>query len=227
MARPRKNEGEGPGTLERIVSAAADVFLRQGYGAAGMRQIAARAGIRESSLYHHVENKERLFALIIERAARRLETALPEMAQIEAGLARFGLRGFLHRGIGRFFERLGEPGVAEAARLIIAEAGRCQAAAHALQAFLEQPAQAVRLILGRAAARGQLAPSRYTLQLDALARLYQGAFFARVVTCLVAEAPDCAACEGEAVILCDAFCDLLAAPGGTEAQAAATRRDGL
>jgi TetR/AcrR family transcriptional regulator, cholesterol catabolism regulator len=61
MARvntPQESE-ESP-TLDRVLSAAAELFRTRGYAATTTREIAARLGIQKASLYYHISSKEDL-----------------------------------------------------------------------------------------------------------------------------------------------------------------------
>lgn len=49
----------------RLLSSAEDVFLRQGYGAAKLDDIAGRAGISKKTIYKMVSSKAELFAAVI------------------------------------------------------------------------------------------------------------------------------------------------------------------
>ena len=52
-------------TPDRIRAAAIELFAEQGFAATGIREIAGRAGISSSVLYHHVANKEQLLVEIM------------------------------------------------------------------------------------------------------------------------------------------------------------------
>ena len=54
--------------LESVLLAAAEEFLERGYDAARIGHVATAAGLSKSSLYHHVEGKEQLLQLGLERA---------------------------------------------------------------------------------------------------------------------------------------------------------------
>ncbi len=73
----------GARTRERILQAASDLFLEQGYHGTSMRQVAELAGVTPSSIYNHVANKESLFTeLLGERLPHR---ALADaLAQVNA-----------------------------------------------------------------------------------------------------------------------------------------------
>ena len=49
-----------PKNFERVLDAAATLFLDVGYDAASMQQLADRLGLHKSSLYHYVDSKEDL-----------------------------------------------------------------------------------------------------------------------------------------------------------------------
>ncbi|MEM9749261.1 MAG: TetR/AcrR family transcriptional regulator [Actinomycetota bacterium] len=68
--------------LESVLIAAADEFLLRGYDAARIGHIAAAAGLSKSSLYHHVEGKEQLLALGIDRALAGLERCFAEARRL-------------------------------------------------------------------------------------------------------------------------------------------------
>ena len=47
-------------TFDKIMVAAADVFVESGYGGARMDEIAKRAGVNKATIYYNVGNKETL-----------------------------------------------------------------------------------------------------------------------------------------------------------------------
>jgi AcrR family transcriptional regulator len=54
------------GSLDRILTAAANIFARFGFRRASMGQIAEEAGLTRQALYHHYANKEALFRAVVE-----------------------------------------------------------------------------------------------------------------------------------------------------------------
>lgn len=60
---------------EAIVSAAAKVFLEQGYGAASMDQIAGQAGVSKQTIYSHFGAKDALFEEIVRGKCAQLMSA--------------------------------------------------------------------------------------------------------------------------------------------------------
>ncbi len=79
VGRPRAASAapEGP-VREAILSAARTLFREQGFAATSTRQIAARVGLRQPSLFHYFPTKE---AILRELA---LDTVTPVLAFIEA-----------------------------------------------------------------------------------------------------------------------------------------------
>src|SRR3954465_1690457 len=71
-------EAAAPTTRARILAEALDLFAQSGYGGASMRELARRAGIRESSLYNHFAGKAAILEAIVSEhgpasSASRLE----------------------------------------------------------------------------------------------------------------------------------------------------------
>lgn len=56
---------DSPGR-RRVLDAAADQFVRHGYAGTTLRQIAADAGIKAGSIYHHFDSKEALFIAVLD-----------------------------------------------------------------------------------------------------------------------------------------------------------------
>lgn len=75
MARPKKQEGQPP-TWDRVLDAAEEAFASQGYAAASVNEIAARAGIRGPSLLYHFGSKESLYREVLRRFYRRVDALL-------------------------------------------------------------------------------------------------------------------------------------------------------
>ena len=103
----------------QILKAAGEVFLEQGYGAASMDAIAARAAISKATIYAHFNSKAELFAALIRtRCAAELGERQPELDHADdppAALRALGLR---------FWEMLTSPEVLAMHRVILAEAAR-------------------------------------------------------------------------------------------------------
>jgi AcrR family transcriptional regulator len=81
--------------LERIRAAAREVFVEEGFEAASLREIAARADVAFGTLFLYAKNKGDLLLLLFddqlpEVSERALERALPELAFIDQLVAYFG-----------------------------------------------------------------------------------------------------------------------------------------
>src|ERR1700712_710110 len=84
-----------PGTRERLVLAAVDLFVEQGYDATTVAQIAERAGVTKRTFFRHFPDKrellvagqETLSALLAEAIAAAPAGATP-LAAVAAGLER-------------------------------------------------------------------------------------------------------------------------------------------
>jgi TetR/AcrR family transcriptional regulator, tetracycline repressor protein len=77
VARPRVEDGRPrrPGrglSLDRIVTTALELVDEQGIGAATMRAVASRLGVRSMSLYRYVQDRDELFDAVVERIVNEL-----------------------------------------------------------------------------------------------------------------------------------------------------------
>jgi len=54
--------------LESLLAVAVSVFIERGYDGTSMEDLSRRLGISKSSIYHHVDSKEELLALALDRA---------------------------------------------------------------------------------------------------------------------------------------------------------------
>jgi AcrR family transcriptional regulator len=90
---------EGRHDAESLLAVAAEVFTERGYDGTSMEQLAAAAGITKSSFYHHVEGKEDLLRLSLDRALDGLFAVLEsEGARTGPAIDRLEhvLRGSVH-----------------------------------------------------------------------------------------------------------------------------------
>jgi len=70
-----------PGTSERILDAAEDLFAEKGYSATSLGDVADRVGIRSPSLYNHFRNKEALYEAVLARLLEEFSAPLKELDQ--------------------------------------------------------------------------------------------------------------------------------------------------
>lgn len=71
--------GDRSNVKERIVRAAADLFMERGFGGTTVREIGERAGVGQSSLYHHARSKGQLLAELHAKHAQDIIDRLDEI----------------------------------------------------------------------------------------------------------------------------------------------------
>lgn len=75
----RPSHGEAP-IRERILAAARDLFLREGFEGVSVRRIAERAGCSPGMIYHFFSSKELLLARLVESTLEKLDQRLARYA---------------------------------------------------------------------------------------------------------------------------------------------------
>ncbi|MFM2280491.1 MAG: hypothetical protein RLZZ444_2722 [Pseudomonadota bacterium] len=90
----RPAAGEDPAKREQILDGAQCVFWRMGFDAASMNDITREAGVSKGTLYVYFENKEDLFAAMVDRNRMRIVNLIREALEgdlpLEETLLRFG-----------------------------------------------------------------------------------------------------------------------------------------
>jgi len=71
-------------TREKILDTAQNLFLSQGYGAAGINALCLKAGVVKGSFYHFFASKQALLSAVIERNRTELMNDLNAASQGEA-----------------------------------------------------------------------------------------------------------------------------------------------
>jgi TetR/AcrR family transcriptional regulator, tetracycline repressor protein len=73
-ARGGRGRRSRPGglSLDRIVTATLELVDEQGIGAATMRAVSSRLGVRSMSLYRYVQDRDELFDAVVERIVNEL-----------------------------------------------------------------------------------------------------------------------------------------------------------
>jgi AcrR family transcriptional regulator len=69
-------------TTDSLLDVAVTVFTSRGYDGTSMEDLATAAGLSKSSIYHHVQGKEQLLALALDRALNGLFSVLAEPAAV-------------------------------------------------------------------------------------------------------------------------------------------------
>lgn len=98
-----------------IIAAAQDVFLVEGYSAASVDRIAAKAGVSKATIYNHFTGKAALFASVVESLYAKAAVVSPPMD--EGARLPETLRAF----IADLLERITKPEIIGILRLVIAE----------------------------------------------------------------------------------------------------------
>ena len=105
-----------------VMRAALEIFLRDGYGAAGIDAIALKAGVSKQTVYNHFGDKQRLFLAVVESARAEVDAGqavdddlLRSPADLRADLVRLGQQ---------LLRVIMDPQIAALRRLLIAEAAR-------------------------------------------------------------------------------------------------------
>lgn len=76
----------GDSGRDRILDEAAALFIRHGYNATSLRDIADAVGMKAGSLYYHFASKEDLLAEILHRGMEVMETAFDDAEASSSGL---------------------------------------------------------------------------------------------------------------------------------------------
>ena len=79
---------KGERTHGKILAAAKDLFLSQGYTATSMRQIAGTVGITPAAIYTHFSGKEEIFTMLLEKVSP-IPSILAVFETIEADAPEF------------------------------------------------------------------------------------------------------------------------------------------
>ena len=82
---------------QRVLDAAAKRLVEQGYAATTLRQLAADAGIKAGSVYHHFASKEDLFIAVFNRGIEVMVEAFDRVEAVEP-LERLGAHVRAHLG---------------------------------------------------------------------------------------------------------------------------------
>jgi len=105
-----------------IVEAASAEFLREGYSASSMDEIARRAGVSKPTIYNHFGNKERLFLAVIGGALTKVYAGVdPRKVKLTRAPH---LRAALIDFMSAWTRRVLREDFAALRRLVIAEVGR-------------------------------------------------------------------------------------------------------
>jgi len=94
---------KGEITAERILDAAEELFAQRGFAGTSLRDVGNAVGIQIASLYNHFQNKEALYAAVLERTLKPVVEALGAYVTPNAG-GRESARELAERMNGVLFE---------------------------------------------------------------------------------------------------------------------------
>ena len=94
-ASGRHAAGEDPLKREQILDGAKRIFMGKGFDAASMNDVVRESGVSKGTIYVYFQNKEDLFAALIERERGKfvnsMRSVLEEGQDLESTLFRFGV----------------------------------------------------------------------------------------------------------------------------------------
>ncbi len=83
-AAQQRRRGRPGHDVSTVLAGSVAVFNERGYDGTSMEDLSARLGISKSAIYHHVESKEALLSLALDRALAGLEAAADEVRALPA-----------------------------------------------------------------------------------------------------------------------------------------------
>ena len=104
---------------DRILEAATELFLTEGYGATSIEAVAARAGVSKRTFYHRFDDKAALFAAVVHRIIEQIRP--PASVPLLEGVS---LQEILHRLAGFILHAALTPRAIALHRLVTAESQR-------------------------------------------------------------------------------------------------------
>jgi len=131
---------------ERILDAATELFLREGYGATSIEAVAARAGVSKRTFYHRFADKTALFAAVVHRIIQQIRPP-PNVPLLEGAT----LHEKLRRLAGFILRAALEPRALALHRLVTSESARFPSLARAV--YAEGWAQEAAALIGDLLAR--------------------------------------------------------------------------
>src|SRR5664279_1632881 len=70
--------------VESLLAVAVDVFIERGYDGTSMEDLSRRLGIAKSAIYHHVQSKDELLSMAVNRAMDALFGVLDDTRRLQA-----------------------------------------------------------------------------------------------------------------------------------------------
>lgn len=147
---------KGVETSARILETAAALFARKGLDGVSLREIAAGARLRESSLYNHFKGKQDILGAIIAAFARQAPLSRPDDAELDRMLGFMGPEEIFKTIVFQVGTKMTDFMV-NAAAVIFNERARQPQAAEAYEKFLVQrPERYYARLIRKMMARGMV-----------------------------------------------------------------------
>ena len=81
LARRRGRPGHD---LESVLAAAVEIFTERGFDGTSIDDLARRLGVGKSAIYHHIESKDALLGIALDRALTGLEEVAERVRRLDA-----------------------------------------------------------------------------------------------------------------------------------------------
>ena len=149
---------KGLETTRQIMDAAAELFARSGYEGVTVREIAKRAGIRESSIYNHFAGKAEILTSLYEDFILRVPGTRPSDEELDRMLAFMTPEEIFKAILFHVGEHVGGT-LANTAQIINYEKFRDARAADMYYRYVvREPADYYERLIGKMTARGMVKP---------------------------------------------------------------------
>src|ERR1043166_3357840 len=81
----RRTQADTEKTIDELLDSAMKLFIRHGYSAVTLEQIAAGIGMTRGAFYHHFRSKEDILNAVIKRERNSFEGKLKELFELKIG----------------------------------------------------------------------------------------------------------------------------------------------
>jgi AcrR family transcriptional regulator len=141
-----------------LMDAALDIFVKKGFAATRLDDVAAKAGVSKGTIYLYFKNKEALFKAVVESGLKPAEEVLDELAEAAANRRRPAIE-LLHCYLHACRRILLETRAGSLLRLLVAESGNFPEVLHWFQdAIVRRSRNVVTSIVETGIARGEFRP---------------------------------------------------------------------
>jgi AcrR family transcriptional regulator len=147
-------------TKIKIIEEAIELFSRNGFSGASIRDITKEVGIKESSLYKHFKNKDEILETILDHFRRATDKILPPMEYLDQIAATMSLGEFLGRGWLNFKEHIQDPIHQKIWRIVYIELFRHPKAKDIyMQGILKRTVECLEQVFGKMMEHHKMAPN--------------------------------------------------------------------